>query len=58
MATTIIECLECGEQIELSGKKKGDRVNCPACNTTFAVVDYDGEMDIDYPEAEEGSEES
>lgn len=54
--TTSIECLECGESIELSEKKKGDRVNCPACNTTFAVVDYDGEMDIDYPEAEEDAE--
>ncbi len=58
MATTNIECLECGESIELSEKKKGDRVNCPACGTTFAVSDIDGEIDIDYPEAEEGTEEN
>lgn len=51
-----IECLECGESIDLTGKSKGERVNCPACNTTFAVVDYDGEMDIDYPEAEDEAE--
>ncbi len=56
MATSI-ECLECGEPIDFADKKKGDRINCPSCNTTFAVVDYDGEMDIDYPEAEEGAEE-
>lgn len=42
------ECLECGKDIDLSGKKAGETVECENCNEKWMVIDTPDGKDIDF----------
>ncbi|MBL7202011.1 MAG: lysine biosynthesis protein LysW [Anaerolineae bacterium] len=51
---TVVDCLECGDRITVTGQvKMGQVVTCPECGTKMEVVDLDPfEIDWAYDEPE------
>jgi hypothetical protein len=44
-----VDCMGCGDAIDVTGKIDGEKINCPYCKAEFVVVDFgDGDVDIDF----------
>ncbi|MFH0961577.1 MAG: hypothetical protein V1820_02750 [archaeon] len=43
-----VDCMNCGEAVDITGKAAGERIFCPECKAEFVVALIDGHLDIEF----------
>lgn len=44
----MVDCMSCGDAIDITGRKPGEKISCPGCNAEFVVSVVEGHLDIEF----------